>query len=236
MAIYYTGTTLGDTEQPMESEFISSDVLVQAPKPGSSEVPKLESNPEDSLLYGIEKWNVTGRGLSYSELEARYQKLYTFTYPYIIKEEIKNTVIPQGTPEMYGAELSVSFDKDVNAMISILRRYEGAQLNKSQLERYVSIGSKIACEYCCSARTLVLPDGTRACGCAHSYAMRGLAKYLILNHPGEYSDEEILEELSRWKTLFFPKQSIQKVLTNYAATSQIDPSILLDMPDMVGSC
>ncbi|MEE8400825.1 MAG: hypothetical protein V3R86_01550, partial [Candidatus Hydrothermarchaeaceae archaeon] len=85
-------------------------------------------------------------------------------------------------------------------------------------------------------RTLVLPDGTRACGCAHSYAMRGLSKYLILNHPGEYSDEEILEELSRWKTLFFPKQSIQKVLTNYAATSQIDPSILLDMPDMVGSC
>lgn len=236
VAVYYTGTTLGDTEQPIESAFISSDVLVQAPKLVSSEVPKLESNPEDSLLYGVEKWNVTGRGLSYSELEARYQKLYTFTYSYIIKEEIKHTVIPQGTPEIYGEELGLSFDKDVNAMISILRRYEGAQLNESQLERYVSIGSKIACEYCCSARTLVLLDGTRACGCAHSYAMRGLAKYLILNHPDEYSDEEILEELSRWKTLFFPKQSIQKVLTNYAATSQIDPSILLDMPDMVGSC
>ncbi|HLC63205.1 MAG TPA: hypothetical protein VJJ21_02700 [Candidatus Nanoarchaeia archaeon] len=46
--------------------------------------------------------------------------------------------------------------------------------------------------------------GGAACGCAHSYAMRGLAKYLLLKHGNEYSDDQILEELGKWKTLFFP--------------------------------
>jgi len=40
--------------------------------------------------------------------------------------------------------------------------------------------------------------------------MRGLAKYLIKNHNSEYSDDEILEELGKWKTLFFPAQITKK--------------------------
>ena len=46
--------------------------------------------------------------------------------------------------------------------------------------------------------------GDAACGCAHSYAMRGLAKYLLQKHMNEFTDDEILEELAKWKTLFFP--------------------------------
>ncbi|MDP1694156.1 MAG: hypothetical protein Q8L34_01315, partial [Candidatus Woesearchaeota archaeon] len=46
--------------------------------------------------------------------------------------------------------------------------------------------------------------GGAACGCAHSFAMRGLAKYLITEHASEYTDAQILEELAKWKTLFFP--------------------------------
>ena len=34
--------------------------------------------------------------------------------------------------------------------------------------------------------------------------MRGLAKYLITEHASEYTDAQILEELAKWKTLFFP--------------------------------
>lgn len=52
--------------------------------------------------------------------------------------------------------------------------------------------------------------GGAACGCAHSFAMRGLAKYLILNHGDEYSDDEILGEMAKWKTLFFPTQMAAK--------------------------
>ena len=34
--------------------------------------------------------------------------------------------------------------------------------------------------------------------------MRGLAKYLIKEHGSEFTNEQVLEELAKWKTLFFP--------------------------------
>ena len=51
---------------------------------------------------------------------------------------------------------------------------------------------------------LYFENGQAACGCAHSYAMRGLTKYLILNHGDELTDDQILEEVGKWKVLFFP--------------------------------
>jgi hypothetical protein len=66
--------------------------------------------------------------------------------------------------------------------------------------------------------------------------MRGLAKYLIINHPDEYSNDEILLELGKWKATFFPKQTISKAVLKYAEFGNIDPSILTEMPNMVGSC
>jgi len=119
-------------------------------------------------------------------------------------------VLPKGTPDIYGSELGVSYN-DVSAsnpqladatMVK-LTQYEDMKLNSAQMERYVKIGSSIACEYCCGVETLVFSNGERACGCAHSYAMRGLAKYLLTKHP-EMTDLEILNELGKWKVLFFP--------------------------------
>ena len=120
------------------------------------------------------------------------------------------SVLPEGTPDIYGGELGVSFN-DVSVSnpqladttMAKLAEYEDMQLNSEQMERYVKIGSSIACEYCCGAKTLVFSNGERACGCAHSYAMRGLAKYLLTEHP-EMTDLEILNELGKWKVLFFP--------------------------------
>ncbi len=119
-------------------------------------------------------------------------------------------VLPKGTPDIYGSELGVSYN-DVSASnpqladatMAKLTQYEDMQLNSVQMERYIKIGSSIACEYCCGAKTLVFSNGERACGCAHSYAMRGLAKYLLTKHP-EMTDLEILNELGKWKVLFFP--------------------------------
>src|SRR3989344_7153984 len=119
-------------------------------------------------------------------------------------------VLPKGTPDIYGSELGVSYN-DVSAsnpqladatMVK-LTKYEDMKLNSAQMERYVKIGSSIACEYCCGVETLVFSNGERACGCAHSYAMRGLAKYLITKHP-DMTDVEALNELGKWKVLFFP--------------------------------
>ena len=119
-------------------------------------------------------------------------------------------ILPKGTPAVYGEELGVKYDdvSTVNpqladATIEKLTAYEDKELSSVLAERYLRIGSSIACEYCCGAKTLVFSNGERACGCAHSYAMRGLAKYLLTKHP-DMTDLEILDELAKWKVLFFP--------------------------------
>lgn len=123
-------------------------------------------------------------------------------------------VTPKGIPEIYGNELKISYD-DVSPSnptradqtIYKLAAYDnGISLSGSDLDRYIKIVSQISCEYCCGAQSIIFSNGQAACGCAHSYAMRGLAKYLIKNHPNEFTDNEILEELGKWKTLFFPQQ------------------------------
>ena len=121
-------------------------------------------------------------------------------------------IIPTGTPRIYGDELKVKYD-DVSATnpqladstIKKLGQIDNSEtLTGKDLERYIKIGSEISCEYCCGAQSIIFSNGQPACGCAHSYAMRGLAKYLIKYHGTEFSDEQILEELGKWKVLFFP--------------------------------
>ncbi|MBS3151347.1 hypothetical protein J4443_03145 [Candidatus Woesearchaeota archaeon] len=125
-------------------------------------------------------------------------------------------IIPKGTPKVYGAELGVKYDditpnnpRLADLTISKLAQYENTELNSEQMQRYIKIGSSISCEYCCGAEAIIFPNGQRACGCAHSFAMRGLAKYLLIKHP-DMSDEAILSELGKWKVLFFPGIHEQK--------------------------
>lgn len=125
-------------------------------------------------------------------------------------------VTPKGVPAVYGEELGVSYDdvslnnpRLADATIQKLAEYEDMDLSQSEMERYIKIGSSISCEYCCGAQAIIFSNGERACGCAHSYAMRGLAKYLLTEHP-DMTDLEILEELGKWKVLFFPGIHEQK--------------------------
>jgi hypothetical protein len=125
-------------------------------------------------------------------------------------------IIPEGVPAIYGEEIGVSYNgvsasnpQLADATIRKLSEYEDMELTEAQMERYIKIVGSISCEYCCGAKSIIFDDGKRACGCAHSYAMRGLAKYLITEHP-DMSDEEILSELGKWKVLFFPGIHEQK--------------------------
>ena len=127
-------------------------------------------------------------------------------------------IIPKGIPKIYGKELVVSYD-DVSALNpqkadSTIRKLgtldEQITLSGKDLERYISVVSQISCEYCCGVESIIFSNGKAACGCAHSFAMRGLAKYLIKNHGNEYTNDEVLEELGKWKTLFFPTQITKK--------------------------
>jgi hypothetical protein len=131
-------------------------------------------------------------------------------------------VIPTGVPAIYGEELGVSFDAvspadpySADATIAKLKQLDlGIVLTGADLNRYTNIlytlHGGMSCEYCCGAQSIVFANGDPACGCAHSYAMRGLAKYLISEHGDEYTDEEILSEVGKWKTLFFPTQMQMK--------------------------
>ncbi len=164
---------------------------------------------------------------------------------YLKFKEIRSSHIPTGVPEIYGSELKISFDNVQDAInkVRVLGPTYGDRkivLEGANLQRYVSIGSKIACEYCCGAKTLVRPDGVAACGCAHSIMMRGLTAYLITAHP-EVSNKKILEELNVWKTTFFPKQTLMaKLQTMKNEGTEGINEIINEFPDflpkMVGGC
>jgi len=85
-------------------------------------------------------------------------------------------VIPKGIPAIYGKELGVSFD-DVNVKNpgkadETIRKLGILDVNLNlqgkELERYINIASKISCEYCCGAESIIFSNGQPACGCAHS--------------------------------------------------------------------
>ncbi|HDL74941.1 MAG TPA: hypothetical protein ENH06_00970 [bacterium] len=164
---------------------------------------------------------------------------------YLKFKEIKKDLIPSGIPDVYGDELGISFDSvqdAINKVAPLGPTYgkEKITLEGADLERYIEIGSLTACQYCCGAKTLVFKDGKAACGCAHSQMMRGLAAYLIKNHP-DFSDEEILNELNTWKITFFPKQSLSVKLLELEKAGEPGIKQLLKefpdfLPEMVGGC
>lgn len=134
------------------------------------------------------------------------------TLPTTAPAVAKLNVLPQGVPTLYGEELKVSFS-DVSIQnpqladqtiqkLAVLD--QSIELEGEAKERYTRITNAISCEYCCGAPAITDAQGNAACGCAHSFAMRGLAKYLLQQHADEYTDIQILEELGKWKTLFFP--------------------------------
>jgi len=125
-------------------------------------------------------------------------------------------IIPTGIPRVYGEELKIKYDdispnnpQLADKTINTLGKIDMSEtLTGANFERYVNILYKlengISCEFCCGARAVIFENGEPACGCAHSYAMRGVLLQVSLYHGDEFTDEEILEEVGKWKVLFFP--------------------------------
>ena len=142
--------------------------------------------------------------------------------PESASSEISLDILPTGTPDVYGAELGLEYgDVSMDDPVGADRAIEEMamldmeiDLEGGNLERYIGIlyekEGGISCEYCCGAQSIIFEDGEPACGCAHSFAMRGVAKYLITEHGEDLSDKEILEEVGKWKVLFFPEIHQQK--------------------------
>lgn len=168
-------------------------------------------------------------------------------------------IMPRGTPRQYGAELGVSFDNPEAAIAAVGKYDTSISLSGNLLQRYINVAGRISCEYCCGAESIIFTNGQAACGCAHSGMMRGLAKYLLKNHAADWTDDQLLEELGKWKTTFFPKQITQKAMIlaqngidlnyiNLASNKYRDLSKLQEtkaagtgsglssVPNMVGGC
>lgn len=77
--------------------------------------------------------------------------------------------------------------------------------------RYLGVGTKIACEFCCGAEALVFVDGSPACGCVHAAGMRGVLGYLSTNYP-HIPQIETLREVAKWKWIWFKPWMSLKIL------------------------
>lgn len=179
-------------------------------------------------------------------------------------EDVSKLAVHTGIPDIYGSEMGISFD-NVQASMNTMKQYDPdygnnkLSLSQEEMSRYTKIGLMIACQYCCDATSLIFSNGQAACGCAHSQAMRGLLSYLIKNHSNEFSDDQLLRELARWKGRYFPKQMMSKLageiqsgkyspdsaallldvkLPKYSGASDNVPlsSSITDLPSMVGGC
>ena len=171
-----------------------------------------------------------------------------------VQDAIK-AVISTGTPP-YGAEIGVSFDEPVSSL-SILAGLDSSiptsSLSEEEKARLIYVGTKISCEFCCGAPAVMDQSGRNLCGCSHAASFRGLAKYLIKNHPGEWSDDEILLEATKWKAIYYPKNMVEKAVAALNNNLELTPAVLNDrdllkkissgdktgigdLPTMVGGC
>ena len=149
-------------------------------------------------------------------------------------EEIIAYVIPKGTPK-YAAEgpgveqiRGVTFDDPITSQKiwgSLLgsRRFgtqNEVKLTAEEEKRWEGIVGKFTCDYCCGGPNSVTVISR--CGCAHSYAWQGMAKFFI-KYYSDYTDEDIMGEMTRWKAAFYPKGVVQDVLVY---TGQASPDTL----------
>lgn len=153
-----------------------------------------------------------------------------------IVQDTLNKIVPTGTPE-YGAEIGVSFDDPINAQQKLGQLERSIQLNENQQQRWLKIVSSFTCDYCCGSPQR--PTRITQCGCAHAAAWRGLAKLLITKYDDKLSDEQIMGELSKWKALWYPGPTVQRIIKEQSATggkTDNAPVSLDALPQMVGGC
>ncbi len=124
-------------------------------------------------------------------------------------QDLLNNVVPRGVP-WYGSEAGVSFDDPVSAQKMWKSYLSSIQLSGTDDERWNRIVNSFTCDYCCGSpkRPTIIAN----CGCAHSYAAQGMAKWFIKNYGDKYGDEEIYGEMARWYALWYPKGTIERII------------------------
>ena len=128
--------------------------------------------------------------------------------------DLKNNVVPHGTP-FYGAEAGVSLDEPVVAQKKWKTYINGIQLDAPLQQRWSKIVNSFTCDYCCGSPQQ--PTIITRCGCAHSYAAQGMAKWFLKYYGDKYSDEEIYGEMARWYAVWYPGPTIKRIIKEAGA-------------------
>ncbi len=150
-----------------------------------------------------------------------------------------SVMIPTGTPD-YSEDLGgISFDDPVTSMEYLAKWYntinsEVKDNDPETWQRYLKLAAAprgISCEFCCGVGPQgITADGKSKCGCKHNPALLALTLGLMKNT--DYSDAQVLREVMKWKTIFFP----QKMVGLAMEVAGTDPSELKELPGMVGGC
>ncbi len=155
------------------------------------------------------------------------------------EQDVMEIMLPTGTPEYSSALGGITFDDPITSLNYLSKWYdvinEDIKNNDPEVwQRYLNLAAAprgISCEFCCGVGSQgITANGDPKCGCQHSPAF--LAITLGLMKYTDYSDAEILREIMKWKTLFFPKNMI----TIGIQVIGQDLSQLKELPGMVGGC
>ncbi len=155
------------------------------------------------------------------------------------EEEVIEIIFPSGTPE-YSEKLGgITFDDITNSLNYLARWYyslkEEVKNNDPETwQRYLNLAAAprgISCEFCCGIGPQGIDaQGNLRCGCQHNPALQALT--LALMKYTNYSDAEILREVMKWKTAFYPKGMISLAVQ----VAGKDISEIKNLPGMVGGC
>ncbi len=132
-----------------------------------------------------------------------------------VVQDLINNIIPRGTP-WYGPEAGVNFD-DAEPAAKLWGKARSIQLDSSQEARWSRIVNSFTCDYCCGSPQN--PTIITRCGCAHSQAAQGMAKWFIKNYGDKYSDEEIYGEMARWYAAWYPGPTMKRIVQELEVAS-----------------
>lgn len=147
-------------------------------------------------------------------------------------------MIPQGTPS-YGEKLGITYDDPVKSLNYLAQYYyqiskEIKEGDSETWQRYLALATKpvgISCEYCCGVGPVgITSNGQLRCGCSHNPAVQALTLWLMKNT--DMTDAQILQEVLKWKALWFPKNMVELAVKIGGG----DSSVLKQLPGMVGGC
>ncbi len=187
----------------------------------------------DSDLSKVDVYSITSTAMAVASVFPELKNINN-------EQDAIAIMIPSGTPEYSSALGGISFDDPVTSMEYLAKWYptinsEIKDNNPEMWQRYLKLAAAprgISCEYCCGVGPQgITADGTPKCGCQHLPALLGLTLGLMKNT--DYSDAQVLKEVMKWKTMFFPQNMVGLAME----VAGKDPSQLKEnLPGMVGGC